>query len=194
MSRMIATLGDDVMIANNVVMGGHVAIADHAVIGGRRRSINLCASAAGGDDRRRFRGRGRRDPVRQRHRQPGAAGWAERDRLEAARGRPAAAHAAPAAVRQLFWGARRVHRPVGAVRAAYGADPLMAEVLEIRLRADQAGPDPRHRPNRRHLSRVGGANLVHHSGAHGTRRAAPRAPHAPRRHAGSILEGRAGPA
>ena len=28
------TLGDHVIIANNVVMGGHVSIADHAVIGG----------------------------------------------------------------------------------------------------------------------------------------------------------------
>ena len=61
------------------------AIADHAVIGGGGGDPPVRPHRPCRDGRRRLRRRGRRHPVRQRLRQPRAAGGAEHHRPEAAR-------------------------------------------------------------------------------------------------------------
>ena len=108
-------VGDHVIVANNAVMGGHVSIADHVVIGGAAAIHQFVrigrAAMIGGVSGRR----GRRDPVRQRDRQPRAAGRAERDRPEAARLRQGAD-------RTAAHGVSRAVPPRGRVRAAAGGD------------------------------------------------------------------------
>jgi len=124
-------IGDGVVIANNVVMGGHVTIGANAVIGGSaaiHQFVRIGRGAMIGGvsgveadvipfgsvigNRARLAGL---NVIGLRRR------GVDRAQLMQLR----------AAVRQLFWGEGVFADRLEAVRQAYGADPLAAEVLDF---------------------------------------------------------------
>lgn len=124
-------IGDSVVIANNVVMGGHVSIGDGAVVGGAAAihqfvRIGRCAMIGGVSgveadvipfgsvigNRARLAGL---NVIGLRRR------GVDRSRLLTLR----------AAVRTLFWGEGVLADRMGAVRAEFGDDDLVAEVLDF---------------------------------------------------------------
>jgi UDP-N-acetylglucosamine acyltransferase len=124
-------IGDGVVIANNVVMGGHVTIGANSVIGGSaaiHQFVRIGRGAMIGGvsgveadvipfgsvigNRARLAGL---NVIGLRRR------GVDRPQLMQLR----------AAVRQLFWGGGVFTDRLEAVRAAYGSDPLTAEVLEF---------------------------------------------------------------
>lgn len=132
-------IGDGVVIANNVVMGGHVTIGAGAVIGGAaaiHQFVRIGRGAMVGGvsgveadvipfgsvigNRARLAGLNviglRRRGV---------------DRAQL--------HRLRSAVRDLFWGAGRFADRLGAVREEYGSDPLVAEVLEFAAAESKRG-------------------------------------------------------
>lgn len=124
-------IGDSVVIANNVVMGGHVSIGDGAVVGGAaaiHQFVRIGRGAMIGGvsgveadvipfgsvigNRARLAGL---NVIGLRRR------GVDRSRLLTLR----------AAVRTLFWGEGVLADRMGAVRAEFGDDDLVAEVLDF---------------------------------------------------------------
>jgi UDP-N-acetylglucosamine acyltransferase len=132
-------IGDAVVIANNVVMGGHVTIGANAVIGGAaaiHQFVRIGRGAMVGGvsgveadvipfgsvigNRARLAGL---NVIGLRRR------GVERSRLLLLR----------AAVRELFWGSGVQAERMDTVRARYGQDPLVAEVLDFACAESKRG-------------------------------------------------------
>ena len=145
-------IGDSVVIANNVVMGGHVTIGADAVIGGAaaiHQFVRIGRGAMVGGvsgveadvipfgsvigNRARLAGL---NVIGLRRR------GVDRAQLMQLR----------AAVRELFWGDGVLADRLDAVRGTVRADPLIAEVLDFASGAEQARPDPRRSPKTTRLS------------------------------------------
>ena len=133
------TLGDGVIIANNVVMGGHVEIGDGAVIGGAAALHQFVrigrAAMVGGVSGVEADVVPFGSVIGNRARLAGLNVIGLRRRgVDKAR-----LHTIRAAFRQLFGGAGVFAQRLAAVRDQYGDEPIVAEMLEFATTTSRRG-------------------------------------------------------